>query len=47
MAAAIGIGEEGEEDKKKAKEGKCKIVFGSPEILANHKVAITKQSKDF
>ena len=30
-AAAIGIGEEGEEDEKKAREGKCEIVFGSPE----------------
>ena len=31
MAAAIGIGEEGEEDEKKAREGKCETVFGSPE----------------
>ena len=30
-AAAIGIGEEGEKDEKKAREGKCEIVFGSPE----------------
>ena len=30
-AAAIGIGEEGEEDEKRAREGKCEIVFGSPE----------------
>ena len=30
-AAAIGIGEEGEEDEKSAREGKCEIVFGSPE----------------
>ena len=30
-AAAIGIGEEGEEDEKKAREGKWEIVFGSPE----------------
>ena len=32
MAAAIGIGEEGEEDEKKTKEGKCEIVFGSLEF---------------
>ena len=31
VAAAIGIGEKGEEDEKKAREGKCEIVFGSPE----------------
>ena len=31
LATAIGIGEEGEEDQKKAREGKCKVVFGSPE----------------
>ena len=30
-AAAIGIGEEVEEDEKKGREGKCEIVFGSPE----------------
>ena len=35
-AAAIwhpgfGIGEEGEEDEKKAREGKCEIFFGNPE----------------
>ena len=31
-AAAIGIGDEGEEDReKKAREGKSEIVFGSPE----------------
>ena len=30
-AAAIGISEEGEEDEKKAREGKCEIVFGSLE----------------
>ena len=30
-AAAIGISEEGEEDEKKAREGKFEIVFGSPE----------------
>ena len=29
-AASIGIGEEGEEDEKKAREGKCEIDFGSP-----------------
>ena len=28
-AAAIGIGEEGEEEEKRAREGKCEIVFGS------------------
>ena len=27
----FGIGEEGEEDEKKAREGKCEIVFGNPE----------------
>ena len=30
-AAAIGIGEEGEEDEKKGREGKCEIVFCGPE----------------
>ena len=30
-AAAIGLGEEFEEDEKAAREGKCEIVFGSPE----------------
>jgi len=30
-AAAIGIGEEVEEDEKNAREGRCEIVFGSPE----------------
>ena len=30
-AAAIGIGEEGEEEEKKARQGKCEIVFASPE----------------
>ena len=30
-AAAIGIGKEGEQVEKKAREGKCKIVFSSPE----------------
>ena len=30
-AAAIGIGEEGEEDKQKARKGKCESVFGSLE----------------
>lgn len=30
-AAAIGLGEEYEEDEKAAREGKCEIVFGSPE----------------
>ena len=29
-AASIGIGEEGEEEEKKAREGKCEIDFGSP-----------------
>ena len=29
-AAAIGIGEDGEEDEKKARGGKCEIVFGNP-----------------
>ena len=29
--AAIGLGEEYEEDEKAAREGKCEIVFGSPE----------------
>ena len=27
----FGIGEEGKEDAKKAREGKCEIVFGNPE----------------
>ena len=30
-ALAIGIGEDVEEDEKNVKEGKCEIVFGSPE----------------
>ena len=30
-ATAIGISEEGEEDEKKVREGKCENVFGSPE----------------
>ena len=30
-AAAIGLGEECEEDEKAAREGKCEIIFGSPE----------------
>ena len=30
-AAAIGIGEEGQEDEKKGREGKCEIVFCGPE----------------
>ena len=30
-SAAIGIGEEVEGDEKKAREGRCEIVFGSPE----------------
>ena len=31
LATAIGIGEEGEEDEKKGREGKCGIVFCGPE----------------
>ena len=30
-AAAIGIGEEGEEDEKKGREGKCEFFFCGPE----------------
>lgn len=30
-AAAIGLGEECEEDEKATREGKCEIIFGSPE----------------
>ena len=30
-AADIGISEEGEEDEKKARKGKCEIDFGTPE----------------
>ena len=31
VATAIGLSEEFEEDEKVAREGKCEIIFGSPE----------------
>ena len=31
LAAAIGIGEECEDDEEKVRNGECEIVFGSPE----------------
>ena len=41
-AAAIGLGEEYEEDEKAAREEKCEIFFGSPETIKPLENGITR-----